>query len=144
MLTWRRACERQAQLESGRPAEQQMFSLAREQAKRDEEVTRLRGQLKSLRDMLRESHKVLKHLMSQEALLKEELASTRRNHERADGLNLEYLKNVLVAFLLKVGPRPVPSPPRPRPRPVPAPPRPAPSPPRPIPSRPVPPLGALL
>ena len=35
------------------------------QAKRDEEVTRLRGQLKSLREMLKESHKVLKHLMRQ-------------------------------------------------------------------------------
>ena len=79
-----------------------MFVFAREQAKRDEEVGRLRGQLKSLRDMLRESHKVLKHLMRQEALLKEELQTTRRDNARSDGLNVEYLKNVLVAFLCKV------------------------------------------
>ena len=90
------------QLESGRPAEQQMFSLAREQAKRDEEVSRLRTQLKNLREMLRESHKVLKHLMQQEQLLKEELKSTRRSNELADTLNIEYLKNVVYAFLLKV------------------------------------------
>ena len=94
--------ELETQLESGRPQEQTMFSLAREQAKRDEEVGRLRGQLKSLRDMLKESHKVLKHLMRQEQLLKEELHETRRTNERADTLNVDYLKNVLVAFLTKV------------------------------------------
>lgn len=54
----RRSKELQEQLESGRPQEQHMFTMAREQAKRDEEVTRLRAQLKSLRDMLKESHKV--------------------------------------------------------------------------------------
>ena len=51
--------ELEEQLDSGRPAEAHMFAMAREQAKRDEEVGRLRGQLKALRDMLRESHKVL-------------------------------------------------------------------------------------
>eukprot|EP00322_Chrysochromulina_rotalis_P030709 CAMPEP_0115880798 /NCGR_PEP_ID=MMETSP0287-20121206/28074_1 /TAXON_ID=412157 /ORGANISM="Chrysochromulina rotalis, Strain UIO044" /LENGTH=134 /DNA_ID=CAMNT_0003336655 /DNA_START=18 /DNA_END=425 /DNA_ORIENTATION=+ len=40
--------------------------------------------------------------MSQETLLKEELKETRRANERAEGLNVEYLKNVLLAFLLKV------------------------------------------
>ena len=72
-----------------------MFAMAREQAKRDEEVGRLRMQLKSLRDMLRESHKVLKHLMQQESLLKAELHTARRDNQRADGLNVEYVKNVL-------------------------------------------------
>jgi len=33
---------------------------AREQANRDTELNRLKAQLKSLREMLRESHKVLK------------------------------------------------------------------------------------
>ena len=85
--------ELETQLESGRPQEQQVLSFAREQAKRDEEVSRLRGQLKSLREMLRESHKVLKHLMRQEALLKDELTEARRSNERADSLNVDYLKN---------------------------------------------------
>ena len=79
-----------------------MFAMAREQAKRDEEVGRLRGQLKSLRDMLHESHKVLKHLMRQEGLLKDELKKERRTNSRADGLNVDYLKNVLVTFMVKV------------------------------------------
>ena len=43
--------------------------------------------------MLRESHKVLKHLMRQEALLKDELTEARRSNERADSLNVDYLKN---------------------------------------------------
>ena len=94
--------ELDAQLDSGRPQEQHMFLMAREQAKRDEEVGRLRAQLKQIRDMLKESHKVLKHLMSQESHLKEELKEARRSTQRADGLNLEYLKNVVLAFLLKV------------------------------------------
>lgn len=40
--------------------------------------------------------------MSQEAILKDELKETRRSNDRADGLNLEYLKNVVFAFLIKV------------------------------------------
>ena len=79
-----------------------MFTIAREQAKRDEEVGKLRGQLTSLREMLKESHKVLKHLMRQEALLKDELKDTQRKNARSDNLNVEYLKNVVVAFLVKV------------------------------------------
>ena len=97
-----RVKELEEQLDSGRPAEAHMFAMAREQAKRDEEVGRLRMQLKSLRDMLRESHKVLKHLMQQESLLKAELHTARRDNQRADGLNVEYVKNVLVAFMSKV------------------------------------------
>lgn len=97
-----RISELDAQLQSGRPQEAHMFAMAREQAKRDEEVGRLRAQLSSLREMLRESHKVLKHLMRQEGNLKEELEQARRNNERADSLNVEYLKNVVVAFLTKV------------------------------------------
>ena len=83
-----------------------MFGFAREQAKRDEEVGRLKAQLKSLREMLRESHKVLKHLLQQEGLLKAELRTAQRQAERADSLhsgsNGEILKNVLGSFLLKV------------------------------------------
>ena len=92
----------EAQLESGRPAEAHMFAMAREQAKRDEEVGKLRAQLKSLREMLRESHRVLKHLMGQETVLKDELKEVKRKHQRDDRLNVEYLKNVTVAFLCKV------------------------------------------
>lgn len=62
----------------------------------------MRTQLKQIRDMLKESHKVLKHLMSQETQLKAELKEARRSTQRADGFNLEYLKNVVLAFLLKV------------------------------------------
>ena len=40
--------------------------------------------------------------MKQEATLKEELHATKRDNARSDGLNVQYLKNVLVAFLLKV------------------------------------------
>ena len=75
---------------------------AREQANRDSELGRLRSQLKSLREMLRESHKVLKGLMGQEALLKQDLATARRNNERADRLNVEYLKNIVLSYLIKV------------------------------------------
>ena len=94
--------EANEQLESGRPDEQRMFELARAQAKRDEEVAALRQQMRSLREMLKESHKVLKHLMRQEQLLKDELAQTRRAAKLSETLNVEYLKNIVVAFLTKV------------------------------------------
>jgi len=45
---------------------------------------------------------VLKGLIGQEALLKQELAAARRNSERADKLNVEYLKNIVLSFLIKV------------------------------------------
>ena len=94
--------EANEQLESGRPDEQRMFELARAQAKRDEEVAALRQQMRSLREMLKESHKVLKHLMRQEQLLKDELAQTRRAAKLSETLNVEYLKNIVVSFLVKV------------------------------------------
>jgi len=94
--------ELNAQLDSGKPSEQNILRAAREQANRDSELGRLRAQLKSLREMLRESHKVLKGLMGQEALLKQELASVTRNNERADKLNVEYLKNIVLSYLIKV------------------------------------------
>eukprot|EP00966_Prymnesium_polylepis_P038061 882516-Prymnesium_polylepis.2 len=97
-----RVAELTTQLESGAPSERQMFNIARDQAKRDEEVGKLRTQLKTLREMLRESHKVMKHLVRQEGLLKEELKQTKRKTEMADHLNVEYLKNVVVSFLVKV------------------------------------------
>ena len=40
--------------------------------------------------------------MGQEQTLKAELAAARRNAERSDKLNVEYLKNIVVAFLIKV------------------------------------------
>ena len=52
--------------------------------------------------MLKESHKVLKHLMRQEQLLKDELAQTRRAAKLSETLNVEYLKNIVVSFLVKV------------------------------------------
>ena len=45
---------------------------------------------------------MLKGLIGQEALLKQELAAARRNSERADKLNVEYLKNIVLSFLIKV------------------------------------------
>ena len=45
---------------------------------------------------------MLKHLMKQEELLKVELVEARRTNERTDGLNVDYLKNVQKAFLMKV------------------------------------------
>ena len=42
------------------------------QAKRDAEADKLRAQLASLRKMLKESHRVLSHLMKQESALKAE------------------------------------------------------------------------
>lgn len=59
-----------------------MFTIARDQAKRDAEADKLRAQLKSLRQMLKESHRVLTHLVQQEGLLKKELATTRQDLER--------------------------------------------------------------
>ena len=78
----RRVAELEAQLDSGKPSEAAMFNIARDQAKRDAETDKLRSQIKSLRQMLKESHRVLTHLMQQEGLLKEELANTRRDLER--------------------------------------------------------------
>ena len=51
---------------------------------------------------------MLKGLIGQEALLKQELAAARRNSERADKLNVEYLKNIVLSFLIKVNPEPNP------------------------------------
>ena len=52
--------------------------------------------------MLRESHKVLQHLIAQEKALRQELRTATRNNEREDRLNVEYLKNIVVSFLIKV------------------------------------------
>ncbi|EOD16978.1 hypothetical protein EMIHUDRAFT_244637 [Emiliania huxleyi CCMP1516] len=65
-------------------------------AKRDAEAEKLRAQLASLRKMLKESHRVLSHLMKQErrgGAPQAELAVTRRDLERQQGLNAVYLKN---------------------------------------------------
>ena len=91
-----------AQLDSGKPSEASILKSAREQARNEGEMGRLRAQMGSLREMLRESHRVLKHLMGQEKALRGELATARRNGERAEQLNVEYLKNIVVAFLIKV------------------------------------------
>ena len=40
--------------------------------------------------------------MGQEAILKHELTSVTRNNERADKLNVEYLKNIVLSYLIKV------------------------------------------
>ena len=50
--------------------------------------------------MLRESHKVLQHLIAQEKALRQELRTATRNNEREDRLNVEYLKNIVVSFLI--------------------------------------------
>ena len=52
--------ELKTQLDSGKPSEQNILRAAREQAHRDSELGRLRAQVRSLREMLRESHKVLR------------------------------------------------------------------------------------
>lgn len=92
----RRVAELEGQLDTGKPSEAAMFNIARDQAgegarraaqprhvhdpsvalcpqaKRDAEADKLRAQLASLRKMLKESHRVLSHLMKQESALKAE------------------------------------------------------------------------
>ncbi len=82
-----------------------MFAIAREQAKRDEEVARLRESERKLRSMLRDAHGVLSHLLKAEGELRRKLQSVQSEAESADMLaqahNIEYLRNVAALFLSK-------------------------------------------
>ena len=82
-----------------------MFAIAREQARRDEEVARLRESERKLRSMLRDAHGVLSHLLKAEGVLRRKLQSAQSEAESADMLaqahNIEYLRNVAALFLSK-------------------------------------------
>ena len=82
-----------------------MFAIAREQARRDEEVARLRESERKLRSMLRDAHGVLSHLLKAEGELRRKLQSAQSEAESADMLaqahNIEYLRNVAALFLSK-------------------------------------------
>ena len=79
-----------------------MFSIAREQAVRDAELGRLREQIASMRAMLKQSHAMLSKLVAQEKALRRQLRDVQGTLARSDGLNIGNLKNVVVAFLLRV------------------------------------------
>ena len=82
-----------------------MFAIAREQARRDEEVAQLRESERKLRSMLRDAHGVLSHLLKAEGELRRKLQSVQSEAESADMLaqahNIEYLRNVAALFLSK-------------------------------------------
>lgn len=91
-----------SRLRSGRvlrAGEVQVMRYAHMQAQRDEEHTRLRGQVTKLRRMLLESHAMLKRLNEQDGALKAEVARLNSVRACAETLNIEYLKNVMVKFL---------------------------------------------
>lgn len=56
-------------------------------------------QIAHLRELVRESESHVTRLEAQVSVLKEEVRRLERNQKRYDGINLEYLKNIMVSFL---------------------------------------------
>ena len=56
-------------------------------------------QMTHLRELVAESESHVERLETQVSVLKEEIRRLERNQKRYEGINLEYLKNIMVSFL---------------------------------------------
>ncbi|XP_071735336.1 protein GRIP [Rutidosis leptorrhynchoides] len=79
-------------------AEQQILILARQQAQREEELAQSQRHILALQEELEELERENRLHSQQEALLKEELRNMERS-KRREGVDMTYLKNVIVKLL---------------------------------------------
>jgi chaperonin cofactor prefoldin len=63
------------------------------------ELLAAQKQINHLRELVRDNESHVTRLESQVDVLKEEIRRLERNQKRYDGINLEYLKNIMVSFL---------------------------------------------
>jgi uncharacterized protein YdcH (DUF465 family) len=63
------------------------------------ELLAAQKQINHLRELVRDNESHVTRLESQVEVLKEEIRRLERNQKRYDGINLEYLKNIMVSFL---------------------------------------------
>jgi hypothetical protein len=95
------------QLMSGSADEKQFFHFAQLQAQRDEEITKLKQIIAELQANLRESEKIIHLHEMQQKVLKEEIRSSIKERNQTSqisqlnevGINLTYLKNVIIKFM---------------------------------------------
>jgi hypothetical protein len=95
------------QLTSGSADEKQFFHFAQLQAQRDEEITKLKQIIAELQANLRESEKIIHLHEMQQKVLKEEIRSSIKERNQTSqisqlnevGINLTYLKNVIIKFM---------------------------------------------
>ncbi|KAH8941956.1 hypothetical protein BDL97_14G073300 [Sphagnum fallax] len=79
-------------------AEQQILLLARQQAKREEEVTQCRRHILALQEEISELEHENRLHCQQETMLKEELRKVERAQKR-EGVDMTYVKNVILKLL---------------------------------------------
>jgi hypothetical protein len=95
------------QLTSGSADEKHFFHFAQLQAQRDEEITKLKQVIAELQANLRESEKIIHLHEMQQKVLKEEIRSSIKERNQTSqisqlnevGINLTYLKNVIIKFM---------------------------------------------
>lgn len=95
------------QLTSGSADEKQFFHFAQLQAQRDEEISKLKQTVAELQSNLRESEKIIHLHEMQQKVLKEEIRSNIKERNQTSqisqlseaGINLTYLKNVIIKFM---------------------------------------------
>lgn len=81
-------------------AEEQLFHFAQIQAARDEELNAAKNKINQLAALLQEAEEMETKHMEQEKILKQEIRELERAKKREEGANLEYLKNVVINWIL--------------------------------------------
>lgn len=94
-------------LTSGSADEKQFFHFAQLQAQRDEEIARLKQMIMELQHNLKEGEKIIHLHEIQQKVLKEEIRNSIKERNQTSqisnlneaGINLTYLKNVIIKFM---------------------------------------------
>ncbi len=94
-------------LTSGSADEKQFFHFAQLQAQRDEEISKLKQTIAELQQNLKESEKIIHLHEMQQKVLKEEIRTSIKERNQTSqisqlseaGINLTYLKNVIIKFM---------------------------------------------
>eukprot|EP00123_Amoebidium_parasiticum_P017055 comp23691_c0_seq1/m.40676 comp23691_c0_seq1/g.40676 ORF comp23691_c0_seq1/g.40676 comp23691_c0_seq1/m.40676 type:complete len:372 (-) comp23691_c0_seq1:467-1582(-) len=74
-------------------------SHSQSQMEKAQELLAAHKQIRHLRELLKEAEGNIMRLEEQQGVLKEEVRRLERNQKREQGINLEYLKNILFKFL---------------------------------------------
>eukprot|EP00656_Telonema_subtile_P008090 TRINITY_DN13794_c0_g1_i3.p1 TRINITY_DN13794_c0_g1~~TRINITY_DN13794_c0_g1_i3.p1 ORF type:complete len:462 (+),score=154.93 TRINITY_DN13794_c0_g1_i3:115-1500(+) len=91
--------ELQEDIRSGRPMERGIFQIAREQAANDRDHQVLKLQLQRAEAQLDEKGVQFKETKQREAALKAQVRELATQASRGEGVDMEYLKNVVVKYM---------------------------------------------
>eukprot|EP00658_Telonema_sp_P-2_P085226 TRINITY_DN9675_c0_g1_i12.p1 TRINITY_DN9675_c0_g1~~TRINITY_DN9675_c0_g1_i12.p1 ORF type:complete len:394 (-),score=106.17 TRINITY_DN9675_c0_g1_i12:222-1403(-) len=95
----RKINELQEDIKSGRPLERGFFDIARAQAANEHDSLMLRDQLQQSQQELGDKCTYLQQVRQRESELKAEVRELTARVSRAEGLDMEYLKNVMVKYM---------------------------------------------